>query len=107
MDCVDAGLGSIQSNPGPTSARIRPEGVSEAVVESLTLTVVDTSDEEPLVRATTGRHVVRRVGERSSVARPEKFSTPPDVQVCCGDGRIWVRVSIHVGSVCNSLFDWP
>ena len=50
------------SNPGPPSTRIRPEG-SDAVVESLeqALTVVDTSDEEPLVRSVTGRHVVRRV----------------------------------------------
>ena len=54
------------SNPGPAT-RIQPEGVSEAVVESLeqALTLgstVDTSDEEPLVRTMTGRHVVRRVG---------------------------------------------
>ena len=52
------------SNPGPPSARIS-EGVSEAVIEYLeeTFTVVDRSDEEPLVRSMTGRHVVRRVGE--------------------------------------------
>ena len=51
------------SHPGP-SARIRLEGVSQ-VVESLeqAVTTVDTSDDEPLVRTMTGRHVVRRVGE--------------------------------------------
>ena len=58
---MDVGL----ENPGPPATRIRPEGVSQAVVESLehALSTVDTSDEEPLVRTMTGRHVVRRVGE--------------------------------------------
>ena len=67
VDCVDAGS-EKHPNPGPPSTRIRPEGVSEAVVESLeqALIAVDT-DEEPLVRAMTGRHVIRRVGEQRSV----------------------------------------
>ena len=60
---MDVGLEKqpIQAHPPPGSNLIR---VSEAVVESLeqAVTTVDTSDEEPLVRTMTGRHVVRRVG---------------------------------------------
>ena len=47
----------------------RPDGVSEAVLESLerALTVLDTSDDEPLVRAVIGRHVVRRLEQSTGV----------------------------------------
>ena len=57
------------SNPGPPGNRIRPDGVSEAVLESLerALTVLGTSDDGFLVRAVTGRHVVRRVEQSTRV----------------------------------------
>ena len=50
--------GSIQSRP---TQHQDPTRGCLSVIESLeeALTVVDTSDEEPLVRAQTGRHVVR------------------------------------------------
>ena len=67
----------VDAGSGPPSTRIRPEGVLKAVVESLeqALTIVDTSDEGPLVRSVTGRHVVRKV---LSFASRDQTHVPPD-----------------------------
>ena len=85
------------SNPGPPNARIRPEGVSEAVIESLeeALTVVDRSDEEPLVRTMTGRHVVRRVGEteQRSVSSSMKLDEAVAIRILTNSQLKWIRTT--------------
>ena len=75
------------SNPGPPGT-IRLDGVSEAAVQSLeqALTAVDTSDEEPLERAMTGRHVVRRVGDERSEFRSTKLESSDESIVRCHSG---------------------
>ena len=82
MDCMDAGLEKhpIQAHPTPGSDQF----FFEAVIESLeqALTAVDTSDGELSVRAVTGRHVVRMVGE------PEQSS-----EVCRRRGEAATRLA--------------
>ena len=104
------------SNPGP--CRIRPEGVPEAVVESLeqALTAVDTSDEEPLVRSVTGRHVFRRVGEpeQSSEICITRLDSFDEVSMSTTLPRAshlflsvgWIRVWLVFRGVIISQFRW-
>ena len=68
--------GGEASHPGPVASRVRPrtteevnvrESLDEDNLDSLevVLTRIDSSDEEPLVRPTIGRNVLRKVGVNS------------------------------------------